>query len=138
MSGVPAVLFTIIVLGEVILAATQAISGSLDGDGLGSQLLLLIVGALFLVFSMWWVYFKRPMVDSLSKESPFVFGYVHYFVFASAAAVGGCLAMLVDVVEQHARGAPGTSVLLFGLAVALSLAAHARRTRRVATVEVRT
>jgi low temperature requirement protein LtrA len=175
-------LFTIIVLGEVILAATQAIAGTLDGRGLETQLVLLIIGALFLVFSMWWVYFKRPMVDSLRRETSFFFGYVHYFVFASAAAVGACLAMLVDVVEDAAHiesraavlllvGAttvyllviaalhrlsdrsistvltaaivvlalwvigllglePGTSVLLIGLAVALSLADYVRRTNR--------
>ncbi|MET0837228.1 MAG: low temperature requirement protein A [Marmoricola sp.] len=177
-------LFTIIVLGEVILATTQAIAGTLDGHGLQTQLLLLIVGALFLVFSMWWVYFKRPMVDSLRQETSFVFGYVHSFAFASAAAVGACLAVLVDIVEHdahigsrtgvlllaaavsvyllviaglHSLGdrslapampvvvlvagiwvigllglGPGTSVLLIGLAVALSLADHVRRSNRLA------
>ena len=107
-------LFTIIVLGEVILATTQAISGTLDEHGLDTQLLLLIVGALLMVFSMWWIYFKRPMVDSLTPETSFVFGYVHYFVFASVAAVGACLAVLVDVVQHeahvgtaHGAAAPG-------------------------------
>ncbi len=114
-------LFTIIVLGEVILATTQAISGTLDGHGLEVQLLLLVLGALVLVFSMWWVYFKRPMVDALSQETAFVFGYVHYFVFASAAAVGACLAMLVDVVEHHARVAPGMAVLLLAGSVSVYL-----------------
>ena len=56
-----------------------------------------------MVFSMWWIYFKRPMVDSLTPETAFVFGYVHYFVFASVAAVGACLAVLVDVVQHHAH-----------------------------------
>ena len=41
-----------------------------------------------MVFSMWWIYFKRPMVDSLSRETAFVFGYVHDFVFASIAPSG--------------------------------------------------
>jgi low temperature requirement protein LtrA len=177
-------LFTIIVLGEVILATTTAISGALDTHGLDTQLLLLIVGALLMVFSMWWIYFKQPMVDSLTRETSFVFGYVHYFVFASIAAVGACLATLVDLVEgkahihaqtgvlllvgavtvylvviaglhslAHARLGnalpalvvvavlwvvvllgldPGTSVLLVGLALAMSLAEHVRRTNRAA------
>jgi low temperature requirement protein LtrA len=105
-------LFSIIVLGEVILATTQAISGTLDGHGLETQLLLLIVGALLLVFSMWWVYFKRPMVDSLRRETSFAFGYVHGFVFVSTAAVGACLATLVDVVEHHAHVESRTAVIL--------------------------
>jgi low temperature requirement protein LtrA len=177
-------LFTIIVLGEVILATTTAISGALDTHGLDTQLLLLIVGALLMVFSMWWIYFKQPMVDSLRRETSFVFGYVHGFVFASIAAVGACLATLVDLVEGkpdihprtgvlllvaavsvyliviaglHALAhpglrsafpallvvaalwvvwllglAPGTSVLLVGLALATSMADHVRRTNRAA------
>ena len=177
-------LFTIIVLGEVILATTQAIAGTLDGHAPKIQLFPLILGALLLVFSMWWVYFKRPMVDSVTAETAFVFGYVHYFVFASAAGVGACLAVLVDIVEGEghveSRTAvlllvgsttvyllvvslvhglagsslattlpaiavvavlwvvgllglePGTSVLLIGLAVALSLVHHVRRTNRAA------
>jgi Bacterial low temperature requirement A protein (LtrA) len=64
------------------------------------------------VFSFWWVYFKRPMVDSLTRETAFVFGYVHYFVFGSAAAVGACLATLVDVVQGEAHVATRTAVLL--------------------------
>ena len=104
-------LFTIIVLGEVILATTQAISSTLDDHGLEPQILLLVVGALLLVFSMWWIYFKRPMVDSISRETAFVFGYVHYFVFASVAAVGACLAVLVDVIEHPAHLEPRAALL---------------------------
>jgi low temperature requirement protein LtrA len=105
-------LFTIIVLGEVILATTQAISQAVDAHGLHAQLLMLIIGALLMVFSFWWVYFKRPMVDSLTRETAFVFGYVHYFVFGSAAAVGACLTTLVDVVQGEAPVATRTAVLL--------------------------
>jgi len=105
-------LFTIIVLGEVILATTQAISGALDEHGLDTQLMLLVAGALLMVFSMWWIYFKRPMVDSLTRETSFVFGYVHGFVFASIAAVGASLATLVDVVEHKAHLASQTAVFV--------------------------
>jgi hypothetical protein len=113
-----------------------------------------------------------------------VFGYVHGFVFAGIAAVGACLATLVDLVEDKAHvdpqtgvlllvGAtsvymvviaglhaladsewgstlpavlvvvvlavigllglePGTSVLLVGVVLAVSLADHVRRTNRAA------
>ena len=105
-------LFTIIVLGEVILATTTAISGTLGGHGIELQLLLLILGALLMVFSMWWIYFKRPMVDSVTRETSFVFGYAHYFVFASTAAVGACLAVLVEVVEHASHLESRTAVLL--------------------------
>ena len=96
-------LFTIIVLGEVILATTQAISSTLDDHGLSAQLVLLILGSLITVFSMWWIYFKRPMVDSLRRGTAFLFGYVHGFVFASVAAVGACLAVLVDIIQEESH-----------------------------------
>ena len=42
---------------------------------------------------MWWVYFDRPVHDLLtSVRKAFVWGYGHYFIFASAAAVGAGLA----------------------------------------------
>ena len=112
-------LFTIIVLGEVILATTQAISSTLDDHGLEPQLLMLIVGALLMVFSMWWFYFKRPMVDSLTLETSFLFGYVHYFVFASVAAVGACLAVVVDVIEHHAHVETRVALLLLAGAASI-------------------
>jgi hypothetical protein len=52
------------------------------------------------------------MVDSLTHQTAFVFGYAHYFVFASVAAVGACLAVLVDVIEHHADIESRVAVLL--------------------------
>lgn len=105
-------LFTIIVLGEVILASTQAISSALDDNGLSAELSLVIIGGLLTVFGLWWFYFKRPMVECLSQETAFVFGYVHYFVFASIAAVGAALAAVVDLVEHKSHGLGETTALV--------------------------
>lgn len=116
-------LFTIIVLGEVILASSDAISSSLQGYGLDTQLGLLILGALLLVFAMWWAYFKVPLIDSLSERTAFAFGYGHYFVLASVAAVGGCLAALVEVVEDVAHVEPRTALLSLAASVGVYLAA---------------
>ena len=98
-------LFTIIVLGEVILATTQAISGAVDAARPRAQLVLLILGGLLLVFSMWWIYFKGPVVDEITRRTAFVFGYAHYFVFASVAATGATLAVLVDVLQHDSTSA---------------------------------
>lgn len=105
-------LFTIIVLGEVILATTQAISASLDLEGSSTDLVLVVVGALLLVFSMFWLYFKRSMMPALAGESAFFFGYAHYFVLASAAAVGAVLAACVDLVQHHAHGLENSTAAL--------------------------
>src|SRR5438309_449549 len=50
-------LFTLIVLGESVLAATTALSTAMDaGTSIGPMLSLAAAG-LVIVFSMWWLYF---------------------------------------------------------------------------------
>ncbi len=114
-------LFTIIVLGEVILATTQAISGTIDAGGLDTQLMLLILGSLLLVFSMWWIYFKAPVVDEVTRRTAFVFGYAHYFVFASVAATGATLAVLVDVLHHDAHLGHQTALMMLAAPVTVYL-----------------
>ena len=60
-------------------------------------LLPTIVGGLLIVYSLWWMYFDRPVHDLLTgPRKAIVWGYGHYLVFASAAAVGSGLAVSVD------------------------------------------
>jgi low temperature requirement protein LtrA len=112
-------LFTIIVLGEVLLAATQGIQGTLSEHGASAQLLVSVFGGLLIVFAMWWFYFKRSWVEALTNGSAFVFGYGHYVVFASVAAVGAALGAVVDVVQHEAH--MGSRVVAVFLAAALSV-----------------
>ena len=100
-------LLTIIVLGEVILASVQAVQDALR-HGAESGLLALIVGGLLIVFSMWWLYFKRDHASLFAGaiRSTFVTGYGHYFVFASVAATGAGLAAAVDLVQGQAHASP--------------------------------
>jgi low temperature requirement protein LtrA len=92
-------LFTLIVLGESVLAATTATQAALDsGTGVG-DLATLAASGLLIVFSMWWLYFDRPVYYLLtSLRTSIIWGYSHYLVFASAAAVG---AGLEEAVEAH-------------------------------------
>jgi len=64
---------------------------------------LVLLGALFLVFAMWWLYFERPSDDLLtSRARAFEWGYGHYFIWGAAAAVGAGVAVAVDVATGHA------------------------------------
>ncbi|WP_406832995.1 low temperature requirement protein A [Pedococcus sp. KACC 23699] len=135
-------LFTIIVLGEVILASVQAIQGVLakpvtgtsatghgpvtaaeagGGGGLTPGLVLLAVGGLLIVFSLWWLYFKREHVDLIGqgRTMTWVFSYAHVCVFAAVAAVGAGLAAAVDVVEHAAIAGP--RAIAFALAVPIAV-----------------
>jgi len=133
-------LFTIIVLGEVILATTQAISATLDGHGLSPDLTMLIAGGLLLVLSLWWIYFKRSLVECIRERNGFLFGYAHYFLLGSVAAIGAALATCVDIVEGHTHGiSHQTAALCLAAPVAVyllalgSIHAYGDRSLRVMT-----
>ena len=97
-------LFTIIVLGESILSASQAIQSAIQSGDFNTDLATIVVGGLLIVFSMWWLYFDQPSEDLLtSLRAALVWGYGHLFIFASAAAVGGGLAVAVDQATHHAE-----------------------------------
>lgn len=129
-------LLTIIVLGEVILASVQAVQGALAAPavnaspgheppgasgGISGSLAMLVVGGLLLVFSLWWLYFKREHADLIGqgRRITWVFGYVHIIVFASVAAVGAALAAAVDVVQHAGNPSPRTVALALAVPIAL-------------------
>ena len=90
-------LFTIIVLGESVLAATHAVREGVEGHGFSASLVALIGGGLVILFSLWWIYFSKPAHRFLtSNRTAIRWGYGHYFIFGSAAAVGAGLAVNVD------------------------------------------
>ncbi|MGW2564353.1 low temperature requirement protein A [Streptomyces sp. NPDC001514] len=90
-------LFTIIVLGETILAATVTVRSALDeSDALGA-LAPIAAGGLMIVFAAWWIYFAVPAHARLaSNREAFLWGYGHYVIFASAAAIGAGLEVAVE------------------------------------------
>ncbi len=123
-------LFTLIVLGESVLAATVAIQSALDaGESIG-DLLALVGGGLLIVFGMWWVYFAQPgevvldharLVFAEHHRNAFVWGYGHLLVFASAAAVGAGLEVVVDSLTDHTELPARASALALAVPVALYL-----------------
>ncbi|MDT8915364.1 low temperature requirement protein A [Amycolatopsis sp. PS_44_ISF1] len=109
-------LFTLIVLGETVLSATTAVQeGVTEGEHTG-ELVGLAAAGLVLVFSMWWLYFDQPgharLVRRPSLFTTMSWGYGHYLIFASAAAVGAGLELAVDF-DTHHTELSGTVVALF-------------------------
>lgn len=114
-------LFTIIVLGESVLAASIAIQSAIEAGEMLGDLAAIIGGGLLIVFSMWWLYFDRPMDELLtSLPRAFLWGYGHLFIFASGAAVGAGLEVAVD----HATGHAGIGPIGAGAAVAVPVAIY--------------
>ncbi|MGW1883367.1 low temperature requirement protein A [Streptomyces sp. NPDC001970] len=90
-------LFTIIVLGETILAATVGVQSALDMSPELGDLLPIAAGGLLIVFAAWWIYFAVPVHARLrSNRESFLWGYGHYVIFASAAAIGAGLEVAVE------------------------------------------
>ena len=114
-------LLTLIVLGESVLSATLAVQASYADGGVSWQLLTIAFGGLALLFAMWWMYFQVPFGDALHhhRQRAFLWGYVHYAVFASIAAIGAGVAVLIDA-GSGGHAAYGDATLM--LTVALPLA----------------
>jgi len=114
-------LFTLIVLGESILAASTAVQTAFDAGAHRGTLLSLAAAGLVIVFGMWWLYFDTPGHEVLANASNgFVWGYGHYLIFGAAAAVGTGIAANVDV-DLHAGHLSGRAA---GYAVAVPVGVY--------------
>jgi low temperature requirement protein LtrA len=106
-------LFTILVLGESVLSATVAMEAALDEGAPFSELVTTAIGGFLVVAALWWIYFDLPVerllararqaFSALDEKQSFIWGYGHYFVFASAAAVGVGLAVAADQAVGHSE-----------------------------------
>ena len=112
-------LFAIILLGESVLAVTIAVQESL-ADGVSAPLVVVAVSGLVLLFTLWWLYFSEPAAEGLVKrrDKSYIWGYGHYLVYASLAAIGAGLEVGVKVVTHHA----GVGEVVAGYALAIPLA----------------
>ncbi|WP_431280177.1 low temperature requirement protein A [Leifsonia poae] len=113
-------LFTIIVLGESVSAATIGVQRSLANDGFGGELIVIAVAGLVLLFALWWLYFLEPAAEGLSshRNRSYYWGYGHYLVFASLAAIGAGL----EVAVQPGAGHGEVPAAAIGYSVAVPVA----------------
>lgn len=110
-------LFTIILLGESVLAATFGVQDALSAGGVSGDLVLVSAAALVTLFAIWWLYFLEPAGEGLSdkRSRSFLWGYGHYGVFAALAALGAGLEVAVAEAGHHLEVSP----VALGYAVAL-------------------
>jgi len=110
-------LMTIIVLGESILAAVYAFENVMEYFSVNS--IMLAIGAILILFSMWWLYFDDAnMGDKLANDKKiFIWSYGHYFIFGFATAVGALISVNVDVLANNAKIDQDLAVI--GLAIAI-------------------
>ena len=93
----------------MVLGATNAVAGLWQSFGWTLNLALVGLGSTMLAFALWWMYFLLPSGDALHRhrERGFFWGYGHFFIFASAAAMGAGLEVVADVLKAGKRAAAG-------------------------------
>jgi len=97
-------LFTIIVLGEGVLATGNSVIESIQDGKHVAALVALAIGGLALLAGMWWLYFSSESADTLdSAARTFAWGYGHYVIFAAAAAVSSGLEVQIAFITGHAE-----------------------------------
>lgn len=104
-------LFTLIVIGESIAAATVAVRGAFDRHHGTGSLYAVAAGGLLMAYAMWWLYFARSARTLLATTHQahrrrFTWAYGHYLIFASATAEGAGLAAYADHVTRRTDGSP--------------------------------
>ncbi|MFJ2742742.1 low temperature requirement protein A [Streptomyces sp. NPDC087440] len=115
-------LFTIIVLGESITAATIAVQEGLDEHEALGELLSIAGGGLLVVFAAWWIYFASPSQERLTTMGhALTWGYGHLLILGSAAAIGAGIEVAVEQVTGKAHISPVAATAAVTLPTALFL-----------------
>ncbi|WP_201774493.1 low temperature requirement protein A [Demequina aurantiaca] len=134
-------LFTIIVLGESLLASANAIIEALQGDGDLASLISLSVLTLVVTASLWWIYFWPPHHREIGSFSRSVrYGYGHYIILAAAAAVSVGVEVEIDALTDEAHIGEMAASLTIAIPVAVfmltvwwvTVREHADRTVNIA------
>ncbi|TQM61753.1 low temperature requirement protein A [Humibacillus xanthopallidus] len=120
-------LFTIIVLGETILAVSVGLRDVLDGDGGLGSAPAIVGAALVIAFGLWWIYFDALGRDALTRHrrAAFLWGYGHYVLFAAVAAVGAGVQAQLQLDAHGEVTDHVVSAAAVAMPVAVSLAAIA-------------
>lgn len=119
-------LFTLIVLGETVAAAAAAMRAALDTDVSFADVASLSIGGLVTVFAMWWLYFAFDSPSQLtSLAASLRWGYGHYAVFSSAAAVGAGLTVNIAEATGHVEISRTAVAAAYTIPVALYITALA-------------
>ena len=95
-------LFTLIVLGESLMASANAIIEAVHQSDTIAPLVGLAAFTLVVTAALWWIYFWPPhhsVIDGLPRS--LVYGYGHYIIFASAGAFSAGIESAIYALTGH-------------------------------------
>lgn len=117
-------LFTLLLLGESLLASANAIIDALGEGEHTQELITLAVSGIVVTAGIWWVYFAREQQGRLEgARSAFRFGYLHYVIFAAVGAVSSGVEVEIDEITGHTEISPVIAGLALTLPIAIVVAA---------------
>jgi len=115
-------LFTLIVLGESLLASANAIIDASHELESFVPLISISVLTLAVTASLWWIYFWPPHHRAITTFARSLrYGYTHYVVFAAAAAFSAGIEVELDVLtgESHLSNAVASYTVTIPIAIFL-------------------
>ena len=120
-------LLTIIVLGEGVLGVSNTIHHFMVNAIYPANAIILLGSSLVaLLFALWWLYFTIPfdtiLANQRRRHDLFLFGYGHFFVFASLAGLGSALNLVADAVDTDVAKQAVLQPYAMGLLMAMLLA----------------
>jgi low temperature requirement protein LtrA len=117
-------LFTLILLGESLLASANALIDALGAGEHVTELVWLAASGIVITAGIWWIYFAREQHESLrTLRRGFTFGYFHYVIFAAVGAVSSGVEVEIDHITGHAVISGMVAGLTLTLPVAIFLVA---------------
>jgi low temperature requirement protein LtrA len=115
-------LFTLLLLGESLLASSNALIDALAAGEHLADLLWLAASGLVITAAIWWIYYAREQHEALSNaRRGFAFGYPHYAIFAAVGAVSAGVEVEIDKVTGQTEVSDAVAGLALTLPVAVFL-----------------
>ncbi len=99
-------LFTIIVLGEAVLASALAIQTVVDDRLFDRQMIAIVGGSIVTLYMLWWLYFEYTYnVENILTRArrTFAWGYGHVILWGAVAAVGVGIGACIDFATHHSE-----------------------------------
>ncbi len=113
-------LFTIILLGESLLASSSAIFEAFADIEDVVPLISLGVLCLIVTASMWWIYFWPPHHRAITAlRGSITYGYGHYLIFAAAGAFSAGVSVEVDSQLGHSSLDPVLATFTVSVPIAI-------------------
>lgn len=97
-------LFTLILLGESLLASANAIIEAVHNADDIAPLISIAALTLVATAALWWIYFWPPHHRAIGGlGNSLVYGYGHFFIFAAAGASSAGIEVEIDVLTGHSE-----------------------------------